>query len=148
MLFNSHAFIFIFFPAALTVFLLAARMGRSDWGKILALVASVVFYSWWYLPHLPILVGSIVGNFLAGLAVRRTGQKHRKAFIFGGGVLINLLLLGYFKYSFFFTENLSALLGRDLTIAKMALPIGISFYTFTQIAYLVDQFRGDSSRGS
>ncbi|MDD4735014.1 MAG: MBOAT family protein [Kiritimatiellae bacterium] len=106
---------------------------------------SLVFYSAWNPVFLFLLLGSVVFNFLISLLIRndiRYGAGRRKIGLYFA-VAINLLLLGYYKYATFFTEILNDLVGTSMTLGGIILPIGISFFTFQQIAYQVDAFRGD-----
>ena len=148
MLFNSYAFILGFMPLTLLLFhgLRAAGLARSSIG-LLALL-SLGFYGWWNPIYLLLIVPLIVVNFaLAASIVPRAGRRPRAAkplLVFG--VLLNLATLGYFKYANFFVDNLNAVAGLDLVLGKVVLPIGISFFTFQKIAFLVDAYRGKVDR--
>lgn len=137
MLFNSLPFLFLFLPAvALLYFILSARgLGRTAMGWLV--VASLFFYAWWNPAYLVLVVGSILFNFAFGTALGR--DRPRRRLILTLGVTANLALLGYYKYANFFLEGVS---GAALQLHHVALPLGISFFTFTQIAYLVDAYRG------
>ncbi|MNS01985.1 Peptidoglycan O-acetyltransferase [compost metagenome] len=137
MLFNSLPFLFLFLPAvALLYFTLSARgLGRTAMGWLV--VASLFFYAWWNPAYLVLVVGSILFNFAVGTALGRDRPHRRLILILG--VTANLALLGYYKYANFFLETVS---GAALQLHQVALPLGISFFTFTQIAYLVDAYRG------
>jgi alginate O-acetyltransferase complex protein AlgI len=145
MLFNSLDFIFLFLPATLAAFAAAVRL-RSPTGAVLVLlVASYVFYG--YGDHFAVLLlaGSTAFNYVAGQAIAeamRHGQRMLGRLLLGIGVCGDLALLGYFKYAGFLMTNFDQLTGAQWPIPVIALPIGISFYTFTQIAFLVDTFRG------
>jgi D-alanyl-lipoteichoic acid acyltransferase DltB (MBOAT superfamily) len=142
MLFNSYEFLFGFLPAALLIFfLLGHRAGGLAAIGFLG-VASLFFYAWWNPLYLPLLGGSIVFNFLVGRRlcaspVRTPGDRT----MLWLGIAGNLSLLGYFKYAGFFAGNLNAFAGTALPVPQIVLPLGISFFTFTQIAYLVDACR-------
>lgn len=141
MLFNSPHFIFAFLPIVLIGFFLLGSLGMRQAAIAWALLASLVFYGWddpWRL--LPIILISAMFNFVIGraLAFRGTGWL---LFI---GVVGNLLLLGYFKYAGFLVMNFDWLAGLPPRQFDIPLPIGISFYTFTQIAFLVDAYRGEA----
>jgi alginate O-acetyltransferase complex protein AlgI len=147
MLFNSYAFIFFFFPVVLIGFFLighrSARLAASFLG-----LASLFFYGWWSVEALPLLLGSICFNYWAGLrltqAPERTDRGRKRMLVFA--LVVNLGVLAVFKYANFFLENVDVgLQAAGLTpfsMVKIALPIGISFYTFTQIAFLVDCWQG------
>jgi alginate O-acetyltransferase complex protein AlgI len=138
-LFNSHIFIFLFLPAVLVGYYGLARLAVSDRLPLLWLLAvSLFFYGWWEERYLILLVTSISINFFIGrLIVRSTPGR----FWLGVGIAFNLSLLAYFKYAFFIVENLGGVLGRSWTIDEITLPLAISFFTFQQIAWLVDVSR-------
>ncbi len=132
MLFNSQIFVFAFLPASLAAFVIAARFG-SILARCSLVAASLIFYAWWRPPFLLLLVASISTNFAIG---RRLTGSHAKHWLLTG-LAFNLLLLAYFKYRDFF----AALAG--VTLPPLILPLGISFFTFQQVMYLVDTFRRD-----
>ncbi len=146
MLFNSYAFILGFMPLTLLLFhgLRAAGLPRSSIG-LLALL-SLGFYGWWNPIYLLLIVPLIAANFaLAASIVPRAGRRPRAAKpLLLLGIVLNLATLGYFKYANFFVDNLNALAGLDLFLGKVVLPIGISFFTFQKIAFLVDAYRARS----
>ncbi len=146
MLFNSYAFIFGFLPLTLAVYCLLGQMVSARAALLWLTTASLFFYGWWDPAYLALLAASILFNFSIGLLLTRAAQEsrplRRPLLVFG--VMANLGLLGYYKYSEFFSANLAALTGIDLQLQAVILPLGISFYTFTQIAYLVDAARGEA----
>jgi D-alanyl-lipoteichoic acid acyltransferase DltB (MBOAT superfamily) len=111
--------------------------------------SSLFFYSWWNVIYLPIMLGSILFNFAVGSTIthingtlsskKRISSKTMLIF----GIIANVLLLAYFKYMDFFIVNLNAMVGTHLDLIHIVLPLGISFFTFTQIAYLVDAYRDE-----
>jgi D-alanyl-lipoteichoic acid acyltransferase DltB (MBOAT superfamily) len=139
MLFNSGAFLFAFLPIALLGYLLLSRIVRSEYLYLWLILASLFFYGWWYPPYLSLLICSILINYYLG-AILRSSRKRRKPVLILG-VLFNLGLIAYFKYALFFVENFNELAGSDFHVAHIALPLAISFFTFQQIAYLVDSYR-------
>jgi len=138
-LFNSYAFILGFLPAVLAGFLLLGRIDRRIGAAWLAL-ASLFFYGWWDPRYVPLLLGSAVVNFLAGASLARQASRRLLAL----GISANLLLLGFFKYADFFVGTVNLATGTAWPLPGIVLPIGISFYTFTQIAYLADAYRGEA----
>ena len=141
MLFNSYEFLFGFLPACLLLyFALGRRSGLAALG-FLAL-ASLIFYGWWDPRYLALLCGSVMFNYFVGrrLAASPARARGDKAVLWLG-VAGNLTLLGAFKYAGFFAANLNSLAGLSLPLPQIVLPLGISFFTFTQIAYLVDAYR-------
>ncbi len=139
MLFNSHIFIFLFLPLAFALFFLFARTSHLLAAGWLA-VASLFFYGWWNPAYVALLLASIVFNYFAGMVIARA-QARKNAWLITA-VTANLLLLGYYKYSNFFLTNAAALAGYAPPQADIILPLGISFFTFTQIAFLVDTYQG------
>ena len=143
MLFSSYIFLFAFLPVALAGFCLLSHWLGPKPAKLWLTFTSLVFYGWWNPIYVLLIVASMLFNFWMGrrmgLAVRSGGSGGLWLF---WGVTANLVLLGYFKYANFFVSNLDAAFGTGWTIGKIVLPLGISFFTFTQIAYLVDVRRG------
>lgn len=137
MLFNSYAFIFCFLPVTLAGFFLLAR-----WSALLAsgwlVLASLTFYGYWNVAYVPLLLLSIVFNFFMGVAI--SAATARRRWLLTAGLAANLVLLGYYKYADFFVVNLNAL-GAEFALHNVILPLGISFFTFTQIAFLVDVYQ-------
>jgi alginate O-acetyltransferase complex protein AlgI len=141
-LFNSTVFLFAFLPAVLLAFFLIARAGQLYAALWLAL-SSVFFYGWWNTAFVPLLIGSIAVNYAVGVRLAsRAAQGRAARGTLALGVAFDLLLLGYFKYANFFLSSASAAFGLGLPALDIVLPIGISFFTFTQIAFLVDAYRG------
>lgn len=147
MLFNSYEFIFAFLPITFCGFFTIAKLNEKSAALWLAL-ASLVFYGWSSPKYVVLLLGSISINYLVSYSIARAIQRPgsgsaRLILIFG--VATNLAALAYYKYAGFFVENWNALFHSDLAFALL-LPLGISFFTFTQIAFLVDVFRGKVTR--
>jgi alginate O-acetyltransferase complex protein AlgI len=143
-LFNSQAFIFLFLPLTLLVFFSLGRYSAKLAAGWLA-AASLFFYGWWSPAYVALLLASILGNFFAGTAIARAqaaGDGRRSFRLLTLAVIANLALLGYYKYANFFVANFNALSGAGLGFAEVVLPLGISFFTFTQIAFLVDAHQG------
>lgn len=139
MIFNSNAFLLAFLPATLIGFYAIGRRNRDAAIGFLAL-ASMFFYAWWNVYFLPLLFGSILVNFGFG----RYLAKHPTRLNISVGVTANLALLGYFKYANFFIDTTNAALSTNISLAQIALPLAISFFTFQQIAFLVDVYRGEA----
>jgi alginate O-acetyltransferase complex protein AlgI len=146
-LFNSFEFILGFLPVTAIVFFAIGRVNRTAAATWLA-SASLFFYGWWDPRYVPLLLGSVLFNFGAGVwiaAHRRDGHTAAASRITAAAIITNLALLCYFKYAGFFVSAASDLTNAHLTIVKIVLPLGISFFTFTQIAFLVDVSRGISA---
>jgi len=144
-LFNSVPFLFVFLPVLLVVFF---RLGRHSHRLAAAWLTagSLFFYAWWNPAFVGLLLGSILFNFYVGRALARggdVGSARRRRLLFVG-VALDLLLLGFFKYANFFIGTVDAVLGAHYGFVDIVLPLGISFFTFTQIAFLVDAARGEA----
>jgi D-alanyl-lipoteichoic acid acyltransferase DltB (MBOAT superfamily) len=142
MLFNSYSFLLGFLPLTLAGYFLLARR-HPAWGVAWLALASLCFYGWWDVRYVPLLLASITANYACSLAIRRAAGRARRWWL-AGAIAGNLLLLAYYKYANFFY---SALTGDQSPILQVVLPIGISFFTFTQIAFLVDTARGFVQEG-
>jgi D-alanyl-lipoteichoic acid acyltransferase DltB (MBOAT superfamily) len=140
MVFASHAFI-VFLSVLLCVYA-AGVSRRASLGPYLIIAASLFFYAFWHIAHLPLFLVSIVANFLLGRAIRARIGTGAGKLILTVGVAANLALIGYFKYALFFLTSFSAATGIASPALAIIMPIGISFFTFQQIAYLVDTWRG------
>jgi alginate O-acetyltransferase complex protein AlgI len=142
MLFNSYIFIFAFLPVALLIFY---RLGKVS-HRLAALwlvAASLFFYGWWNPRFVGLLFSSVAFNYAAGYLIGHRLQRGKATgMLLAGAIAVNFMLLGYFKYANFFLVNVNALFAFNLPIGEFFLPLGISFFTFTQIAYLVDTWRG------
>lgn len=134
MLFSSIDFLYYFLPVVVGIYFFLPQKTRNGW----LLLASLFFYGWGEPKYLLLMLGSITGSYLLGLAMG-TG-KHRRVWL-TAAVVLNLGLLAVFKYADFAVENLNAL-GLSLPLPRLALPIGISFYTFQTLSYLIDVYRG------
>jgi alginate O-acetyltransferase complex protein AlgI len=137
MLFNSLLFILFFFPITYGALALASRLGRNTPVIWLGL-ASLGFYAWTEARYLPLLLTSITLNYLIGNQIIEEKNQQKKTMWLTIGISGNFLGLAYYKYSGLFVESLNKLASIDLNFIAPALPIGISFFTFTQIAFLVD----------
>ena len=138
MLFNSLTFLVYFLPASYLLFRLGAKHGQTQTVCAILLAVSLGFYSWWSFRDLGIFITSVSFNFLIGQEIQNSASDHLKKWLLRFGVALNLMLLGYFKYVGFFVGNFNALFGANLTAPAWLLPLGISFYTFQQIAFLAD----------
>ena len=139
MVFSSILFLFRFFPVAMAVYYLAPRRYKN----LVLLIESLIFYSWGEVRYFPIMVASILVDYIASNGI----QKHRgnktacRAFL-TLSVVFNLGMLGFFKYTNFLLGNLGSLTGLSLPTLSLTLPLGISFYTFQTMSYTIDVYRG------
>ena len=137
MLFSGIPFLFYFLPAVLILYFLVPRKGRNA----VLLLASLMFYAWGEPKYVVLMVASILIFYGYGLAVERS---RRPKMWLVAAVCTGAGLLGLFKYADFAVENFNALTGLSVPLLRLALPIGISFYTFQCISYVVDVYRGDT----
>lgn len=141
MSFQSYTFLFALLPVSVAGWWLLNWRGHGRLAQGFLLVVSLAFYGKGNLAFLPLLLGSILFNFLVGKAMGALPRARKPLLVLG--LLGNLGLLGYFKYANFFLDNLNWLLGTSIGALSLLLPLGISFFTFQQIAFLVDRYRGD-----
>ncbi|UVI30841.1 MBOAT family O-acyltransferase [Paenibacillus spongiae] len=158
MLFNSYVFIFAFLPVTVIVYFLLTKFRLSYAAKVWLALASLFFYGWWDVKYVPLILGSIAFNYTVGrlLMMKKSGSQDagdgqasyldepgrgkRKALLVLG-IVSNVGLLIYYKYADFFLSNINDWTGSSIPLLKLVLPLGISFFTFTQIAFLVDAYR-------
>ncbi len=140
MLFNSYVFLFAFLPVTLLGFHLIGKQGHHRVAISWLVGASLFFYGWWNPAYLGLILGSILFNYAVGVAL--LGRPNKLTLFLG--VAANLGVLGYFKYANFFIDNINSLVGSDIILEQIILPLGISFFTFQQITYLVDAYRGET----
>ena len=137
MLFNSNLFIYIFLPIVFIVFYLFGKLEDKRYATGWLVVSSLFFYGYWDYKYIPLLLMSIFFNYMAGKIIYLAESRKKLALILA--IMVNITLLGYFKYVDFFAINANLLLGEDFfELRHIILPLGISFFTFTQIAYLID----------
>ncbi|MBL3520271.1 MBOAT family protein [Arcobacter lanthieri] len=149
MLFNSYEFIFIFLPVMFVVYFYLNSKRLVLGGKIWLVVGSLFFYSYWNVIYLPLILLSIFVNYGVGLSlVNHNKIKISSKTILTFGIVFNLGLLGYFKYTDFFLDNFNGIFGTNIPLPHIILPLGISFFTFTQIAFLVDAYKQEAKEYS
>ena len=141
MLFSSIPFLYVFLPATLLLYFAAPRRMKNA----VLLLCSLVFYGWGEPKYLLLMLFSIAQGYLFGLLIEKYRGKTRSTVFFWLSVALSLLLLAYFKYADFFLDSFRAVTGLSVPALQIALPIGISFYTFQILSYVVDVRRGDAS---
>lgn len=145
LLFNSYAFIFLFLPITFFGFFYLGKCKEKKYATLWLVFASFCFYGYWDYRYVPLLFSSILFNYLVG---RKIEQTREKVWLFFG-IVINIAFLGYFKYTDFFLGTANDLVGMNyFDLPHIVLPLGISFFTFTQTAYLIDAYRGDACNHS
>jgi len=140
MLFNSYLFIFLFLPIVLTIFYSLKNKNLSICWLI---GASFFFYAWWNYIYLFLLIFSLLLNYYITVILTNIKKRYRKI-ILSAGIILNLSILGYFKYCNFFIKNINSIFDDiNLHEQSIILPLAISFYTFQKIAYLIDTYKFD-----
>ena len=151
MLFNSFAYIFVLLPVAVSGYFLLSRCKHLLLSRYLLVAVSLLFYIYGGLHYLPFLLVSIGVNFCIGAGILRYGNTAEpgvKKGLLTCGIIFNILFLGGFKYADFFIANINTLVHSGIAPLRLIMPLAISFYTFQQIAYLVDCYRGDAKKSS
>jgi len=146
-LFNSSPFLFVFLPVVLLGFAVCVRWTTTTVTMLFLIGASLFFYGWWDWRYLFLLLSSMVFNYLWARLLESiaSGPSARRRMTLGIGVAVNLGLLAYFKYANFLVDTVNAVTGSGWRIEHIVLPLAISFFTFEQITYLVDAYRGQVS---
>jgi D-alanyl-lipoteichoic acid acyltransferase DltB (MBOAT superfamily) len=143
MLFNSFQYFLIFLPASVALYYSTLYFLGQLPSKVILITASLFFYGFWNYTYLPLLITSIIVNYAIGIILLKNQTKNSNNilyFIFG--IAFNLCLLAYFKYTAFILENINSLANSNIKIPEITLPLAISFFTFQQIIYLVDTYKG------
>jgi alginate O-acetyltransferase complex protein AlgI len=140
MVFSSSVFIFMFLPLSLVSYYISGKKIKN----YILLLASLFFYAWGGMNYLKVLIISILINYIFGLLLDKTiDKKHLRMFFLILGIILNLALLFYYKYYDFFLENINTIFNMNLELKKIVLPIGISFFTFQGMSYIIDIYRND-----
>lgn len=141
MIFSSIFFLFVFLPIVLLLYYIVPRKAKN----LILLLCSLVFYAWGEPVYVFLMIFSIVFNYLSGIEIdyyRESGNQRRLKSCFWFTVAVNLAILGFFKYYGFLISNLNAVLPVEIPYRELALPIGISFYTFQTLSYIIDVYKG------
>ncbi len=161
MLFNSYEFLFVFLPITLLGFFGLVHVKQVRGAISWLLITSLVFYGYWNPAYLPLLLISIIGNYVFGHFIQKSIQDSSQPsaqqsdpqlnktatlakFLLWLGIAFNLAILGYYKYAEFLLSSVNSIVNTSLETPDILLPLAISFYSFTQIAYLVDAYRGET----
>ena len=142
MLFNSYVFILLFLPLTVMGYFFLNSRHPGTASHIYLLIASLVFYGYFNVLYLPLILFSIVFNYATYLLLRRDYVKSIRLFIVISAVVVNLGMLGYYKYRDFFFENINVVFGTNFALHHLILPLGISFFTFQQLSYVIDCYHG------
>ena len=139
MLFSGIPFLYYFLPTVVLIYFLAP----GKWRNGVLLLSSLLFYGWGEPKYILLMLVTIFAFFGAGLAMGRIQDRKRQKTVLSLAIAIGVLLLGIFKYLDFFLSNFGAITGLPVKLLRLALPIGISFYTFQCMSYVIDVYRGN-----
>ena len=141
MVFSSLNFMFVFLPIVFGIYFISPRKIRN----FILFIASLVFYAWGEPFYVVLMLFSTILNFVYGALVQKYKGKTSAKWILASSVVLNLGILGFFKYTDFFIGNINAWFGASIPLLNLTLPIGISFYTFQMMSYVIDVYRGDAA---
>ncbi len=139
MLFSSIPFLYYFLPSVLILYFIVPKKLKNT----VLMLSSLVFYGWGEPKYVVLMIASIVIGYFSGILIEAFSQKKLSKVFLGVSVIVNLGFLAYFKYADFFIENFNAVTGLSVSLLRIALPIGISFYTFQILSYTIDVYRND-----
>lgn len=145
MLFNSYIFIFLFLPACLGGYFCLNRLKLTGTAQVFLLGMSLWFYGYFNVWYLFIILSSILFNYTVSVLFNRLEKGRLRSLTFWAAICFNVGLLFYFKYYDFFLENVNALFRTDFPLKRVLLPLGISFFTFQQLSYIIDSYRGEAA---
>ena len=141
MLFNSYVFIFLFFPIVISVYFIMNHNKKYTIAKIFLALASLFFYGYFNWSYSIIIISSIILNYLFSMILLSTKSSQTlKRIIFTSALALNIGSLGIFKYYDFFITNINAVFNSSLNTLNILLPLGISFFTFQQLSYIIDSY--------
>lgn len=141
MLFNSYIFIFLFLPISIFGYFTLNHFKKYGCAEYFLIGMSLWFYAYFNIAYLPIMIASICINYLLGTNISKSQNKTFKIIALLIGCILNIGILFYYKYMGFFTMNVNRIFHTDFTILKLLLPLGISFFTFQQLSFLIDNFQ-------
>ena len=142
MVFSSYPFLLLFLPIVLAGYYLLSHVKNDTYQRMFLILASLFFYGYQNVKYLALILSSIAVNYLVALAIQKKRSSGAKPFLILG-VLFNVLLIGYYKYYDFFIENINLVAGTDFVLKHIMLPLGISFFTFQQLSFLVSVYQGE-----
>ena len=143
MVFSSYEFILIFLPIVLVVYYLLARLSNTVYQKLFLLGASLFFYGYYHVGYLILILASMLVNYLVAAMIQRRPEEKDKLRIalLTLGVLFNVGLIGYYKYFDFFLSTVNDIAGTEFALRHILLPLGISFFTFQQLSFLISVYK-------
>lgn len=140
MLFHSYSYFLIFLPIVIIIYFYLANRFVRRISIFWLIICSFAFYAWWNVAYLFLLLISIIVNYCISIVLIHPNRMYKQSILLFA-IIFNLLLLGYYKYTNFFIDNTNLLINSHIPFINILLPLGISFFTFTQIAFLVDCYR-------
>lgn len=143
MLFNSYIFIFAFFPICIAAWYLLNHFKKYTLGKISLLISSLIFYAYYNVNYAFIIISSILVNYLLSYIMICSKKQVLRKFAFAFGLFFNIGLIAYYKYADFMIDNINVLFKTDLPLLHILMPLGISFFTFQQLSYVIDSYKKD-----
>lgn len=143
MIFSSYIFIFVFFPTVFIGYYLLSLLDNRIYQRVYLIGASLFFYGYYNIRYLFLILSSIVVNYLIAMLI----QRWRSKVVLWVGILFNILLLGYYKYYDFFVDNINHIFHTDFVLRQIALPLGISFFTFQQLSFLISVYKQEEKVG-
>src|SRR5699024_6358754 len=142
MVFSNVVFLFVFLP----VVLLSYFIVPNRWKNVILLIFSFIFYAWLEQRYVFLMMVSIVMNYLFGILIEKyRGKLSLKKLFLTGAIIGNILILAFFKYAMFLVDNINRLFDLSIDMEPIALPIGISFFTFQAMSYIIDVYRKDAN---
>ncbi len=149
MLFNSYVFVFLFFPVVVLGYFLLNHFKKYEWAKVFLIGASLYFYGYFNWSYLLIIISSVILNYIfSGVLLSKKHNTLVKKSVFAVAMCLNIGSLGVFKYYDFFVENINTVFSTDFSLLNILLPLGISFFTFQQLSYIIDSYKGNVPRYS
>lgn len=139
MVFSSPEFIFLFLPICVILYYFLLNSGRNRYLALYIFVVSLIYYGIWRPENIFVILSSIVVNYFIGMLISNIEYK-KIPFYFG--VIFNVGLIAYFKYTDFIITNINSVFGANVPLQEIVLPLGISFFTFQQISYIADIYTG------
>lgn len=143
MLFNSYIFIFMFLPITLLLYFGFNKIKKYEIAKLVLVIASLYFYAYFNVKYLFIIVASILINYLFNRIFRKLKNKNFRKILLIIGVAFNIGMIFYYKYYDFVISTINSLASTNFNLINVMLPLGISFFTFQQMAYVIDSYKGE-----
>lgn len=143
MLFNSYIFVLVFLPLCMIGYFGCSHFGKGTYGQVFLLGMSLWFYGYFHVEYLFIIVFSILCNYGFYVLLGRSSGSGRRKWLLAGALMLNVGILFYYKYFNFFLENVNGIFGRNFALTSILLPLGISFFTFQQLSFVIDAYKGE-----